>query len=128
MLEVGAISGHDLKRLEVRRIRSGASQDCHGDVVCLDFMAPHNHLNVDVTVSSARTSINVTRVGARLPLPGSLALGAQHSKLDADLRTSALFGTLSVLSYVHGYYPFALEDGGRLAPMAFELVDYLVIW
>jgi hypothetical protein len=53
-------------------------------------------------------------------------LGAQHGKLDADLRTSALLGTPSIQS-VHDYYPFALEDGGRLAPMAAELADRLAI-
>jgi hypothetical protein len=54
-------------------------------------------------------------------------LGGEDDKLDADrLRTSALLGTPSVLS-VHDYYPFALEDGGRLAPMAVELVDRLAI-
>jgi hypothetical protein len=37
-----------------------------------------------------------------------------------------LLGTPSVKS-VHGYYPFAQEDGGRLAPVAVELVDRLVI-
>jgi hypothetical protein len=47
-------------------------------------------------------------------------------KLDADLRTSALLGTPSVKS-IHDYYPFAMEDGGRLAPMAAELVDRLAI-
>jgi hypothetical protein len=65
-------------------------------------------------------------IGARLPFPGSLALGAQHGKLEADFRTSALLGTPSVQS-VHYYYPFALEDGGRLAPMAYELVYRLAI-
>jgi hypothetical protein len=44
-----------------------------------------------------------------------------------DLSTSALLGTSSVQS-VHAYYPFALEDGSRLAPMAAELVDRLAIW
>jgi hypothetical protein len=44
-------------------------------------------------------------------------------QLDADLRTSALFGMPSV----HDYNPVALEDGGRLAPMAAELVDRLAI-
>jgi hypothetical protein len=57
-------------------------------------------------------------------LHGSLALGAQHGKLDADLRTYALLGTPSVQS-IYDYYPFAMEDGGRLAPMAAELVDRL---
>jgi hypothetical protein len=100
-------------RLEVRRIRSGASQDRRGDVTWLDFKAPHRHVVVDVTVTNtrtvtlarltntrtvtnARTNTNVPRICARLPLPGSLALGAQHVTLDADLRTSALLGTPSV--------------------------------
>jgi hypothetical protein len=89
-------------------------------------MAPHRHLIVDVTVTSARTNTNVPRVGARLTLPGSLALGAQHGKLEADLRTSPLLGTPSV-QYLHHYHPFAPEDGDRLAPMAADLVDRLVI-
>jgi hypothetical protein len=89
-------------------------------------MAPHRHLVVDVTVTSARTNTNVPRIGARLPLHGSLALGAQQGKLDADLRISALLGTPSVQS-VHDYYPFAVENGSRLAPMAAELVDRLAI-
>jgi hypothetical protein len=93
--------------LEVRRIRSGASRDRHGDVVWLDFMAPHRHLVDDVTVTRARTNTNVPRISARLPLLGSLALGSQH----VNLRTSALFGTLSV-QMIHDYYPFAMEDGG----------------
>jgi hypothetical protein len=59
-------------------------------------MAPNRHLVVDVTVTSARTNTNVPRISARLALPGSLALGAQHGKLDADLRTSPLLGTPSV--------------------------------
>jgi hypothetical protein len=90
------------------------------------FMTPHRHLVVDVTVTSARTNTNVPRIGARLPLHGSLALGAQHGKLDADLRTSALLGMPSVQS-IHDYYPFAMEDEGRLAPMATELVDRLAV-
>jgi hypothetical protein len=53
-------------------------------------------------------------------------LGAQHGKLDADLRTFALLGTRAVQS-VQDYYPFVMEDGGRLAPMAAELVYRLVI-
>jgi hypothetical protein len=108
--------------LEVRRIRSGASRDRPGDVVWLDFMAPHRHLVVDVTVTSARTNTNVPHVGARLPLPGNLALGARHGKLDVDLRTFTLLGTASVQS-VHDYYPFAIEEGGRLAPMSVRLTD-----
>jgi hypothetical protein len=53
-------------------------------------------------------------------------LGAQHGKLGADLRTSALLGTPSVQS-IHLYYPFSMEDRDRLAPMAAELVDRLAI-
>jgi hypothetical protein len=90
-------------------------------------MAPHRHLVVDVTVTSSRTNTNVPRIGARLPFPGSLAFGAQHGKLDADLRICALLGTPSVKS-IQDYLPFAMEDGGRLAPMAAELVDRLAIW
>jgi hypothetical protein len=84
-------------RLEVRCIRSRASRDRLEDVIWLDFMAPHRHLVVDVTVTIARTNTNVPRiVGACLPLPGGCALGAQHGKLDGDLRTSDLLGTPSV--------------------------------
>jgi hypothetical protein len=39
---------------------------------------------------------------------------------------SPLLGTPSVQS-IHDYYTFALEDVGRLAPMAAELVDRLAI-
>jgi hypothetical protein len=53
-------------------------------------------------------------------------IGAQHDQLDADLRTSALLGTRSVQS-VRAYYPFVVEDGGRLAPLAVELFDRLYI-
>jgi hypothetical protein len=49
MLEAGATKGRDL-RLEVCRLRSGAYRDRHGNVVWLDFMAPHRHLVVDVTL------------------------------------------------------------------------------
>jgi hypothetical protein len=82
--------------LEVNRFRSGASRDRLGDVVWLDFVASHRHLVVDVTVTRARTNTDVSRIGARLPLSGSLALGAQHGKLDVDLRTFALLVTPSV--------------------------------
>jgi hypothetical protein len=92
----------------------------------LDFMALHRHLVVDVTVTSARTNTNILHIGVRLPLPGNLALGAQQGKLHADLRTSALIGTPSVQQSVHDYYRFALEDGGRLAPMAVELTNQFV--
>jgi hypothetical protein len=79
-----------------------------------------------VTVTSARTNTNGPRICARLPVPCSLALGAKHSKLNADLRTYGLLGTPSVRT-VHDYYPFATQDGGRLAPMAAELADRLAI-
>jgi hypothetical protein len=104
-------------RLEVRGILSEASRYRHGGVVWLDVMTPYRHLVVDLTVTSDRTNTNVPRIGARHPLPGSLALGAQHGNIDVDLRTSALLGTPSDQS-VHDYYPFAMEDGGRLAHMA----------
>jgi hypothetical protein len=65
-------------------------------VVWLDFMAPHRHLVVDAKVSSARTNTNVPRIGTRLRISSSLELGAQHGKLDADLRASALLDTPSV--------------------------------
>jgi hypothetical protein len=70
-------------------------------MVWLDFMAPHRHLVVDVTVTSARTNTNVPCTCARLPLLGSLALGAEHRKLDADIRTSALFGSSLALGAQH---------------------------
>jgi hypothetical protein len=89
-------------------------------------MAPHRHLVVDVTVTSARTNTSVPQIGACLLLPGSLALGTQHGKLGADLRTPALLGTSSVRS-VRDYYPFAMKKGGRLAPMAVYLIDRLAI-
>jgi hypothetical protein len=94
MIEAGASKGRD-SRLKVRRIRSGASRDRHGDVVWLDFMAPQRHLVVDVTATSARTDTNVPRIGARLPLSASHALGAQHCKIDADLRNFVVLGTPS---------------------------------
>jgi hypothetical protein len=89
MLEAGATKGLDLG-LEIRHIRSGASRDRHGDVVRLVFMDPHRHLVVEVTVTDSRTNINVPRVGARLPISGSLALGAQHGQLDADRCSASL--------------------------------------
>jgi hypothetical protein len=58
MLEAGASERRHL-RLEVCRIRSGASRDRHGDVVWLDSTAPYRHLVVYVTDTSARTNTNV---------------------------------------------------------------------
>jgi hypothetical protein len=61
------------------------------------------------------------------PTPWQPCIGSSSDgKLDADIRTSDLLGTPSVQS-VHDYYPFAMEDGGRLAPMAADLVDRLAI-
>jgi hypothetical protein len=73
-------------------------------------MAPHRHLVVDVTVASARTNTNLPRIGARIPILGSLAMGSQHGKLDADLRTTGLLGTPSVKS-VRDCHFLAMEDG-----------------
>jgi hypothetical protein len=63
--------------LEAHRIRSWASRNRHGDVVWLDFAAPHKHLVLNVIVTSARTNSNVPAVGASLPLIGSLAMRAR---------------------------------------------------
>jgi hypothetical protein len=46
--------------------------------------------------------------------------------LDADIRTSSSLVTPTIQN-VHDYHPFALEDGGRLVPMAVGLVDRLAI-
>jgi hypothetical protein len=83
----------------------------------------YKHLVVEVTVTSARTNSNVPAVGASFPLRGSLVMGAQHVKIDVDLRNSSSLGTPSIQS-VHDY---TLEDGGRLAPIAVDLVDRLAI-
>jgi hypothetical protein len=50
-----------------------------------------------------------------------MAMGAKQAKLDANLRTSSSLSTPSI-QCIHDYYAFALEDGGRLAPMAVYLV------
>jgi hypothetical protein len=93
----------------------------------LDFAAARKHLVVDVTtVTSACTDSNFSVVGASLQLLGSLAMGAQQAKLDADLRSPSSLDTPAIQS-VHDYYPFALEDGGRLAPMAVDLADRFAI-
>jgi hypothetical protein len=46
--------------------------------------------------------------------------------VDINNISSALLGTPSA-KLIHDYYPFAKEDGGRLAPMADELFDRLAI-
>jgi hypothetical protein len=61
MLETWVAKGLDL-RLEVRRIRSGASSNRPRNVVWLDFMAPRRHLVVDVTVTCACTNTNASRL------------------------------------------------------------------
>jgi hypothetical protein len=71
-----------------------------------------------------RTNSSVPAVGASLPLHGSLAIWAHQAKLDAYLRTSSSLGTPYIQS-VHDYYPLALDDGGRLAPL---VVDLLTAW
>jgi hypothetical protein len=48
---------------------------------------------VYVAFTSARTNSCVPPLSAPLALLGSLALGAQHGKLDANLRTWTFLGT-----------------------------------
>jgi hypothetical protein len=59
-------------------------------------------------------------------LHSNLVRGAQQGELDAHTCTSSSRGTPPIQP-LHDYYPFALEDGGRQAPMVAELVDRLVI-
>jgi hypothetical protein len=73
----------------------------------------HLHLVVGVTVTCARTDTSVPQIYDRLPISRSFTLEGQRGKLDANLRTPR--------------YPFAPEDGGRLAPMAAELIDRFAI-
>jgi hypothetical protein len=114
--------------LEVRRVRCRPPEIALGmSCGCGCYVAaPYMHVVVDVTVTSARTNSSVPDVGASLPLFDSLAMGTQQAKLDVDLRASSSLGTHSVMS-VHDYHPFALGDGGRLAPKAVYLVDRLAI-
>jgi hypothetical protein len=79
-------------------------------MVRLHFTAPYRHCIVDVKVASAPATANVPQIGARLPLPGSLAMEAHQGKLGTDLRTSALLDTPSVRS-VHDYYPLLRSRG-----------------
>jgi hypothetical protein len=88
------------------------------DVVWLDFPAPHKHMTVDVTATSACTNSIVLAVGVPLPVSGRLALGAEQAKLDADIRTLSALGAPSIhvvfstsipllSAYVQGsYLPF----------------------
>jgi hypothetical protein len=99
MFEAGATKGRDL-RLEARCIRSGASRNRHGDVVWLDFMAPHRHLVVDLTITSARTNTHVLRMGARLPLTHSRAVLHWELSMANSMRTSALLLCLARLRFI----------------------------
>jgi hypothetical protein len=56
------------------------------------------------------------------------SMAALHWKLNMAklMRTSApLLGTPSVQS-IHDYYPFAMEDGGKLAPMTDWRMSWLI--
>jgi hypothetical protein len=76
--------------------------------------------------ASVRTNCNVLCVWAPVPLRGIMATGGQQAKLDADIHPLPCLDTLSI-QYAHDYYPFGLEDGGRLSPMGPELVDVLLV-
>ena len=125
MKEAGGRKNQDL-HLEMRHIYGKDSSARPGDVVWLNFSQPHRHLVVDVTVTSARTNTMAARSRVHRPAPGALGLIAQLGKFDRDVQISARAGTPSVQS-VHEYYPFVVEDGGRLAPLALELLDRLAI-
>jgi hypothetical protein len=124
--EVGVIEGRDLRH-EPRRVRFGASRDRLEDVLWPNFTAPQKHLAVDVTVASARTSSVAPAVGGPLPLPGRQAVEAPLVKRDIDLRIGYTLATPSTQT-IHYYYPFALEEGGRLVPMNVEPVFRSAIW
>jgi hypothetical protein len=83
-------------------------------------------LVVGMTVTSARKKSSVPVVGAPLPPRGSLAIGDKQAQLGVDLHTLSSLGTPS-FQFVHDYYTFALEHGGRLAPMAVDIVVRLTI-
>jgi hypothetical protein len=112
MLEAGDIKGRDL-RLEVRRIRSGASRDRPRDVVWLDFMAPHHHLVIDVTLQVlAQTPMFLVYMLV------SNSLTALHWEVNMAnlMRTSTLLLCLARLRFSRSMTtinPFAMEDGGR---------------
>jgi hypothetical protein len=81
------------------------------DVAWLDFVAPHKHVVVYVSLISVRTISSVSLACPMLHLPGSLATGAHHAEPDAYLHTAYSLGTTSSQP-VREYFPFALEDGG----------------
>jgi hypothetical protein len=100
VVEVGAVKGRDEGTCAWRFAESG-----QGPLVIapgLSFgwiLPPHRYKQfvVDVPVtSSARPKSDVPAIGGPLPLLGSLALGAQPTKLGADIRTSSSLGTLSI--------------------------------
>jgi hypothetical protein len=51
-------------------------------VMQLDFTSPYKHLVVDIAVTIARASCSALVCSASLLLRDSLAVGAQHAKLD----------------------------------------------
>jgi hypothetical protein len=125
MQEAGGTKNHDLW-LELCHVYGARSQARPGDVAWLNFSRPNRHLVVDVTIPSARTNTNLTRSRTHLPVPGALGLAAQQAKFDRDVQASTRTGTPPVHT-VHEYYPFVVEDGGRLAPLACELLDRLAV-
>jgi hypothetical protein len=50
-----------------------------------------------------------------------------HFHYIAYLRTASSLGTPSIQYFMTIFYPFALDDGGRLAPLAVDLVDRFAI-
>jgi hypothetical protein len=76
----------------------------------LDLAPPRNHRVVDVSITSARANSNAMAVGAMLPLPCSLAMGAQQARLDANICTSSAVG-MPFIHLVHENCSFALEAG-----------------
>jgi hypothetical protein len=83
-------------------------------------------LSVGTTVTSARKKCSVPVMGAPLPPRDSLAIWDQQAKLGVNLCTSSSLGTPS-FHFAHNYYPFALDHGGRLAPMAVDIVVRLTV-
>jgi hypothetical protein len=110
--------------LEARRIRLGVSWDRQGNVAWVDDFPPHRHIDAfNITAITARTNYNIHAVGPSNPLPKSLAAGTRNGKFDVDFCTSALrhLVGLRFSRSMTQSYPFALSDGGWLAPMAVKL-------
>jgi hypothetical protein len=87
-------------------------------------MAPHRHLVIDVTATSARTHTNTLRISVLVS--HSRASFYWEVNMANLMRTSALPLYLASLQSVHDYYPFDVEDGGRLAPELVDRMDILV--